>query len=258
MSGPPSPTAGVGSCSSATTLSLTGAPSPVRPAYSFGPQTGVTRSSASGGARPPFVTTDTCLVLGPELTGEPCESHNAGWFRPHPPGSSARPWPDIRGRGTHGSAGPRERLDDQQGLVDAAATDPARARARGRPGAAASDGRANLADGARLGRALSGPGHPPGPHGRVPPLPGRAGDLRAVRLARRRLCLLPARRGRVDDLRDVPDPAQPRAHGPGALRGAAGRRRHLLSRRGRRRMPCARVTPTGGVSGGCPTSRPGW
>src|SRR6478609_11326469 len=82
MSGPPSPTAGVGSCSSATTLSLTGAPSPVRPAYSFGPQTGVTRSSASGGARPPFVTTDTCLVLGPELTGEPCESHNAGWFRP--------------------------------------------------------------------------------------------------------------------------------------------------------------------------------
>src|SRR6476660_4455578 len=79
MSGPPSPTAGVGSCSSATTLSLTGAPSPVRPAYSFGPQTGVTRSSASGGARPPFVTTDTCLVLGPELTGEPCESHNAGW-----------------------------------------------------------------------------------------------------------------------------------------------------------------------------------
>src|SRR6476659_2697601 len=84
MSGPPSPTAGVGSCSSATTLSLTGAPSPVRPAYSFGPQTGVTRSSASGGARPPFVTTDTCLVLGPELTGEPCESHNAGWFRPPP------------------------------------------------------------------------------------------------------------------------------------------------------------------------------
>ena len=48
------------------------------PAFSFGPQTGVSRSSASGVARPPFVTTDTCLVLEPELTGDPCESHNAG------------------------------------------------------------------------------------------------------------------------------------------------------------------------------------
>src|SRR6476469_6741178 len=149
MSGPPSPTAGVGSCSSATTLSLTGAPSPVRPAYSFGPQTWVTRSSASGGARPPFVTTDTCLVLGPELTGDPCESHNAGRQLPHLAGSHVRRWPNIRGRGRHGSAGPHQRLGDQPGLVVTVATDPARARAGGRQGATASNGPADLADDTR-------------------------------------------------------------------------------------------------------------
>src|SRR6476620_12433712 len=116
MSGPPSPTAAVGACSPPTTLSLTVPPSPVRRPYPFGPQPVVTRSSASGGARPPFVTTDTCLVLGPELTGEPCESHNAGWFRP-PPARVVRatmarhpregdPWERRTARAPGRSAGP--------------------------------------------------------------------------------------------------------------------------------------------------------